>query len=161
MDIKPVDTGSFMHEVIDAFFKKENVENIKDIQEEDIKKNVDKIVEEKMNLPKNYIFNATAKYRILVQRLKKVIFMSLKYIVQSLKDSEFNVLETELEFGDNRYLLIEMNLDNGKRVSITGKIDRVDIAKTNDGKYIRIIDYKSSAKDIELNKVVSGLQLQL
>lgn len=159
MDIKPVDTGSFMHEVIDAFFK--NVENIKDIQEEDIKKNVDKIVEEKMNLPKNYIFNATAKYRILVQRLKKVIFMSLKYIVQSLKDSEFNVLETELEFGDNKYPPIEMNLDNGKRVSITGKIDRVDIAKTNDGKYIRIIDYKSSAKDIELNKVVSGLQLQL
>ena len=72
-----------MHEVIDAFFK--NVENIKDIQEEDIKKNVDKIVEEKMNLPKNYIFNATAKYRILVQRLKKVIFMSLKYIVQKLE----------------------------------------------------------------------------
>lgn len=31
----------------------------------------------------------------------------------------------------------------------------------NDGKYIRIIDYKSSAKNIELNQVVAGLQIQL
>ena len=30
-----------------------------------------------------------------------------------------------------------------------------------DGKYIRIIDYKSSTKDIDLNKFVAGLQLQL
>lgn len=29
------------------------------------------------------------------------------------------------------------------------------------GKYIRIIDYKSSAKNIELNQVVAGLQIQL
>ena len=29
------------------------------------------------------------------------------------------------------------------------------------GKYIRIIDYKSSVKDLDVNKIVNGLQLQL
>ena len=54
-----------------------------------------------------------------------------------------------------------MKLDNGKTVSIIGKIDRIDIAKMPDGKFIRIIDYKSSTKDIDLNKFIAGLQLQL
>ena len=159
MDIKPVDTGSFMHEVIDTFFKK--VDDIKNITEEDMKKVIDEIIEEELSLKKNYIFAATAKYRTLVRRLKKVIYLSMKYIVQSLKLSDFDVLQSELEFGNNNYPAIEMTLEDGRRVSITGKVDRIDIAKAPNGKYMRIIDYKSSTKDIELNKVIAGLQLQL
>ena len=52
-------------------------------------------------------------------------------------------------------------MENGKQIEIIGKIDRVDIAKTEDGKYIRIIDYKSSIKDIDFSEVYGGLQLQL
>ena len=159
MDIKPVDTGSFMHEVIDSFFKR--VKDVKNITEEEMKKVIDEIIEEELSLKKNYIFTATAKYRTLVKRLKKVIYLSMKYIVQSLKLSSFDVLQSELEFGNNNYPPIEMTLDDGRKVSITGKVDRIDIAKAPNGKYMRIIDYKSSTKDIELNKVIAGLQLQL
>lgn len=159
MNIKPVDTGSFMHDVIDTFFKE--VENVKSISDEELKDKLDKIVEQKLEIPRNYIFRLTAKYRNLVRRLKKVIFLSMKYIIQSLKNSNFDVLKTELEFGNMDYPPIELQLDDVRKVTITGKIDRVDIAKDESGKYIRIIDYKSSTKDIELNKVISGLQLQL
>ena len=72
------------------------------------------------------------------------------------------MLGTELEFDDKgKYKTIKLQLENGKNVEITGKIDRVDTAQNEDGKYLRIIDYKSSIKNIDLNEVYAGLQIQL
>jgi ATP-dependent helicase/nuclease subunit B len=86
----------------------------------------------------------------------------MKYILESLKYSDFEVLGNEVEFKEGKeYSPIIIDLENGKKVEITGKIDRIDIAKTVEDKYIRIIDYKSSVKNIELNSVYAGLQLQL
>ena len=48
-----------------------------------------------------------------------------------------------------------------ENVEITGKIDRIDVAESKDGKYIRVIDYKSSNKNIDLNELSSGTQIQL
>ena len=162
--VESVDTGSFMHDVIDNFFGiiEERGISIKQITDEELEKIVSEIVEDKLKLNRNYIFTTTAKYAILAQRLKKVVTMSVKYIVQSIKQSEFEVFGHEVEFGGKgQYKPITVTTDDGKRVEIIGKIDRVDILKNPDGTYVRIIDYKSSVKNIDLNQVASGLQLQL
>lgn len=157
LTVNQLDTGSFMHNVIDEFFKR--VEDIKSVKEDNIQKIVDEIIEDNLGIYNKFIM--TAKYRTLVRRLKKVIYASLNYIVQSIKNSSFNVLGTEVCFGKGENSPIEITLDDGRKVLVEGKIDRVDIAKMPDGNYIRIIDYKSSTKDIDLNKVIAGLQLQL
>ena len=164
LKVKSFDTGTFMHEVIDEVFEiiKEERIKLEDITEDKISEIVDKIIDEELLQNKNYIFTSTAKYRVLVIRLKKIIKKALKYIIQSLISSEFNVLGTELEFDDKgKYKTIKLQLENGKNVEITGKIDRVDTAQNEDGKYLRIIDYKSSIKNIDLNEVYAGLQIQL
>ena len=163
-NVEAVDTGSFMHDVIDNFFgiiEERNI-NLKEITDEELEKIVAEIVSEKLKLDRNYIFTTTSKYKVLSNRLQKVVTMSVKYIVQSLKQSEFEVFGHELEFGgDGQYKPITVITEDGKKVEITGKIDRVDIMKNSDGTYVRIIDYKSSVKNIDLNQVFYGLQLQL
>ncbi len=75
--------------------------------------------------------------------------------------SDFNVEGTEIEFdkkGKYKPIILELEW---KRVEIKGKIDRIDTATSDDGKYLRIIDYKSSSKNIDLNEVYAGLQIQL
>lgn len=163
-NVEAVDTGSFMHDVIDNFFGviEERKINLKEITDEELEKIVAEIVSEKLKLNRNYIFTTTEKYKVLSNRLQKVVTMSVKYIVQSLKQSEFEVFGHELEFGeDGQYKPITVITEEGKKVEITGKIDRVDIMKNPDGTYVRIIDYKSSVKNIDLNQVFYGLQLQL
>ena len=146
--IKPIDTGTFMHDIIDTFF--ENVDDVKNITEEKIEKDVNDIINQKLNLSKNYIFTSNPRFIVLTNRLKKVIIQSIKYIVFQIQNSDFEILGNEIEF--------KRKIDN---VEIIGKIDRLDVAKTEKGQYIRIIDYKSSDKNIDLNELISGTQIQL
>ena len=162
--IQSIDTGTFMHDVIDSFFKiiKEEKINVKEITDEKLNKIIDNIIDEKLALSKNYIFISTEKYKILTMRLKKVIKKSMKYIIESLKLSKFDIYETELEFKENtKYKPLKIILEDGKKAEVIGKIDRIDLYKNEDGKYIRIIDYKSSVKSLDLNEVIGGVQIQL
>ena len=164
LKIQTLNTGTFIHEVIDEFFNevKENNLVLEKITEDELSEIINKIVDEKLKQAKNYVFVSTAKYRALVMRLKKIIKKALKYIIETIVQSRFQVLGTEVEFSENgRYKPIRLTLENGKRIEIIGKIDRIDTAKGEDGKYLRIIDYKSSAKNIDLNEVYAGLQIQL
>ena len=165
LKIQNFDTGSFMHEIIDLFFNQVKEENIQLTEllgeEEKIRKIVNQIVETKLDYGK-YRFTATVKYKILIQRLERMVTKALKYIVESLVYSDFNVEGTEVEFDNGKeYKPIEITLGTGKRIEIRGKIDRVDIARTSDGNYLRIIDYKSSARNVDLNEVYAGISIQL
>lgn len=164
LKIQSFNTGSFMHETIDEFFEYVREEQIllTQIEEDKIKEIVSQIIDKNLNLSKNYIFTATAKYKVLVKRLKRIVSKALKYIIETLIYSDFDIEGTEIEFNKKgKYPPIVLELDNGKKVEITGKIDRIDTADSDDGKYLRIIDYKSSSKNIDLNEVYAGLQIQL
>lgn len=131
LKIHTFETGSFMHETIDEFFVqvREQKLPLAEIEEEQIYQMVCKIIDENLNLSKNFIFQATAKYKALVKRLKKIVSKALKYIIQTLIYSDFSIEGTEIEFGKNgKYKPITLELDDGKRVEITGKIDRIDTA---------------------------------
>ena len=162
-NIESVDTGNFMHEVIDMFFKKidEEGKNVKEISDDEIFEIISKIINELLDTSKYYKFTSTAKYRLLTRRLKKVIYATICYIVYSLKCSDFSVLGHELEFSNNgKYKKLELDVDN-KKVRITGKIDRVDVGTCGEKQYVRIIDYKSSRRKVDMTQVENGLQIQL
>ncbi len=164
LKLERVDTGTLMHDVIDDFFEvlKEKNVSVKDLKDEEIEKLLDEIINNRLSLRQNYIFSSIPKYVVLTKRLKKVITKAIKYIINTLKYSDFNVLGTEIEFGKNKeFDPIKIELEDGKSVEIIGKIDRIDIAENQKGRYVRIIDYKSSVKNIDLNEVMAGIQIQL
>lgn len=164
LKIETVDTGSFMHEVIDEFFEIVNMKelSLKEITNMQMVSMIDEIIQDRLKLNKNYIFRSTPKYQLLTKKLRNLMIKSMKYIIDTLIYSDYEMIGNEVEFkkgGD--YPPITVQLDDGKRVELTGKIDRIDLAKTKKGNYIRVIDYKSSVKNIDLNEVMLGIQIQL
>ena len=162
--IRSLDTGNFMHEVIDEVFSKieTNQLDVKTISKEELNKIIEEIINQKLGMSKNYIFTSSPKFIVLTKRLKKVVNESIQYIIEQLKNSKFELYGHELEFNEKSELKpMKIDLENGNQVTVTGKIDRIDIAKTENNTYVRIIDYKSSVKDINLNQVVAGIQIQL
>ena len=56
---------------------------------------------------------------------------------------------------------INMALEDDMRMELKGIIDRVDLQETEDAVYVKVVDYKSGAKDIDFVKMYEGKQLQL
>ena len=159
-----LDIGTFMHDILDKFSKylQDNNLSFRIISKEDIEKISLSIVDDILKDFKYSIFTSNNKLKFLSKKLKRVVGRILWVISLHIRNSDFDVLESEAKFGEGeKYPAIEIELTNGNKLCLNGKIDRIDIAKTEDGNYIRIIDYKSSGKEIKLSNVYYGLQLQL
>lgn len=96
LQMASIDTGSFMHEVIDAFFRKidERNKSLSELPDDEIEKITMCIIEELLEMSKYYTFSSTAKFRLLTRRLKKVVLKAIDYIVYSIRNSDFEVLRS-------------------------------------------------------------------
>lgn len=56
---------------------------------------------------------------------------------------------------------MEIPLKRNRKMQLRGRIDRVDAANINGNMFVRIVDYKSSKKGIDLNEVYHGISLQM
>ena len=163
-----LDTGSFMHEVVEKFSKFIVAKNIawqdivldekkKELAIKTINEIVDKLFEEE------YIkYLTSAKYVVIKAKMKKAMQRTIFAIADSFNHSEFRPLGYEVEFENGAlFAPIEVELDNGKTLLLRGKIDRIDSLNIEDNTYLRIVDYKSSEKNLKLSDIKSGISLQL
>lgn len=58
---------------------------------------------------------------------------------------------------------LSITLDDGTVINIYGRVDRVDlfVSPNNKESYVRIIDYKSSAKEFDAYKAMRGINIQM
>ena len=83
-------------------------------------------------------------------------------LTRSAANSDFKVLGTEMEFGTPQGMPpVILSLPDGSRVALQGKIDRLDRYRGPDGDYLRVLDLKSSAKQLDPARMDRGEQLQL
>jgi ATP-dependent helicase/nuclease subunit B len=54
-----------------------------------------------------------------------------------------------------------LNLPGEIAMRLNGKIDRIDVKKTEEGVWYRVVDYKSGNTKLDFNRVYDGIQLQL
>jgi len=166
--LSKLDLGSIMHKVLEDYSKfliandvgfEDIIDNEKLIRKskEQILKSIDYIFE---NMYVKY--SSSARFAYLKNKLNKGMFNVIMGIARSFRQSEFRPLGFEIEFDNNKlFAPIEVNLDNGTKMLLRGKIDRVDMAKINENIYLRVVDYKSSSKDLKLSDVKEGVSLQL
>ncbi len=77
-------------------------------------------------------------------------------------NSDFIPVGTEVEFGsDSGAPPLVLTLSDGARVALRGKIDRLDRYDGPDGPWLRVLDLKSSEKELNPAKMARGEQLQL
>ncbi|MDE7230446.1 MAG: PD-(D/E)XK nuclease family protein, partial [Oscillospiraceae bacterium] len=56
---------------------------------------------------------------------------------------------------------LRIPLNNGRTLTVSGRIDRVDMFTENDVTYVRAVDYKSSVHSFDINNAKSGINIQM
>ncbi len=97
-------------------------------------------------------------------RLRKLALTMLADILTELQVSLFTPARFEQIIGmpgENGLPALTLTLENGSTVTLSGKIDRVDLYKSDERVYVRVVDYKSSKHTFSLDEVRSGMDIQL
>lgn len=158
------DLGTLFHGILELFSKNLEQEKLfwrnltKKETEERIEKAVDLIVPE----IGSEILLSTSSYQYLIRRLKRISKRAVWTLTEHIKKGSFEPLGFEIGFGEKEKLPpIVIDLSNGEKMILDGKIDRVDVWSNEGKKYVKIIDYKSGNKDFNLQDIYYGMQLQL
>lgn len=100
-------------------------------------------------------------------RLRDMSFVMSRGVLDEFDNSDFRILAFEKNIssrGADSLKPIELKineLDNSPTVSLGGKVDRIDFYDGSDGKYVRVVDYKSGTHKYSYDKLSTGEDLQL
>lgn len=111
----------------------------------------------------NEILLSSQRHHYIMRKLEQIITRTSLVLSDHAKASGFSPIGLELGFGRNAALPpLGIHLKNGRKMELAGRIDRIDQAKGDDNHlFLRVIDYKSSEKDVNLTDVYYGLSLQM
>jgi len=163
LDIK--EQGSFQHDVLAMFHEQLLRENKRwrDITPQEARERIATVATALGVTYHDGLLRASEQTRFLL----RVMTESLQDFIETLvgwmrRQYQFDPVAVELAFGDPRQSSRwEMDLGDGHRLALQGRIDRVDIGGSGDKRRVVVVDYKSGQRRLDPVLLANGLQLQL
>lgn len=154
-EIEALDTGNLLHLLMERVFSETAAQGVdlRTISEEAADKIVDNALRELLPAVNQGIFGSSAQYQNLGRKMGNIGKSSLKNLVHQLKEGLFQFERSEAMFDKIPV--------KGQSVYLKGYIDRIDVYRSTEKGFFKIIDYKSGSRDLKLTDIYYGLSLQL
>ena len=111
---------------------------------------------------RRYLPEDTARMRYLLTRLGRSMAGLLCYLRDEQAQSSFAPAACELKIGRGGVRPQVYRLPGGRLVRLVGTVDRADEWVEPDGtRWVRVVDYKTGAKTLDLREVYCGLDCQM
>ncbi|WP_077623098.1 helicase-exonuclease AddAB subunit AddB [Sediminibacillus massiliensis] len=158
------DIGQLFHEALKKITDWVQTEgrNFADLQKQETNQYAQRAVSSLAPVLQHQILHSSNRYKYIQQKLQEIIARAAYVLSEQARQSDFSPIGLELGFGPGQQLPpITIDLPNGYELVLRGRIDRVDRAINQEHLFLRIIDYKSSSKGLNLSEVYYGLALQM
>jgi ATP-dependent helicase/nuclease subunit B len=159
--------GSFQHEILARFHQQLRSEDKRwrDISPSEARDRIGRIATDLISTYREGLFQATEQSQFAAASLKLALQQFIETVVGWMGQYQFDPWAVELAFGIEEKPLPawEIDLGEGHRLSFRGKIDRIDLwpVPGTDEAHCIVIDYKSSARRLDVILMAHGVQLQL
>ena len=159
--------GNFQHDVLAMFHQtlREQNKRWRDVTPGEARAFVGRIAASLLASFRQGLLQADDRARFTAQVLTESLQDFVEVLVSWMREQyQFDPIDVELPFGvDDVNTAWRLELANGKRLEIYGRIDRVDVFhdRNGDRALCVVVDYKSSHKQLDGLLMQNGLQLQL
>ena len=160
--------GSFQHDVLRIFHERLAAEGRRwrDLTPPEARERIRAIAVELTENFRGGLLQDTAQARFEARAMTGSLQDFIEVVVTWLREqNEFDPAAAELDFGggEARAPALELDLGDGHRLALQGRIDRVDLWREpgNDTALALVMDYKSGGKRLDAVLVEHGVQLQL
>lgn len=161
---KKADIGSFSHMALEAFVREVGARGLDwaAITREEAEAMLDAIFPDCLRRYQDGLLCATPRARALSVFWTDAVRETAWALCRFFAAGDFRPVGTELRFGqDDALPPLTLRLPDGE-AELSGVIDRVDAAQTEDGKrLLRVVDYKTGSRAFNYGDVADGLLLQL
>ncbi len=147
------DIGTIFHNAIDHFSKRLDTGEYTwhtipdDVREQWAVESVAYAVEQY----ESSVLRSSARNEYMIKRMERITVRTLWALCNQIKQGAFEPWGYEKQFNHAPDVML----------SLTGRIDRLDIYEEGNKVYVRVIDYKSGNTYFDLSSVYYGLQQQL
>lgn len=156
--------GTVQHDALYDYFTelKDKGVDFEEITQEECFNKISEYVEEEAKKNSELLYESSAYFRYIVMRMKGIASRTAWEVVKFYKSSSFRPYGFEIKIGqDGEIPAVNILDDNGEKIAgIKGFIDRADMAKVGERTLINVIDYKSSAKDLDIKLTEDGITIQ-
>ncbi len=158
--IDSLEYGTFMHYLLEEFFKNHKNDDFSSISESVIEAEVASLLEHYIDKHLGGKEDKSKRFLYLYYRIKRTAVRIILRLVEEFSQSKFRPSDFELNIGDD-IPCYNLKVNDEISVKIRGSVDRVDIMEDGDKKYIRVVDYKTGTKKYNLSDVLYGINLQM
>lgn len=154
--------GNLIHFVFEKILKKFSVDELLKFSKKELLAEVKRILNSYINENLGGWTDKTERFKYLFDRTSNAMIPLILHMTRELSQSDFKPVAFELELsGKHGAKPLELKLSDGKSITVGGKIDRVDVMQRGEKKYVRVVDYKTGAKEFTLTDILYGLNLQM
>lgn len=150
------DLGSFYHMILQKFCQSiaAGTSGLADFSDEEAQTLLKELVYSEGVVYGDSILHSSAKNEYMLEKIYSVLLRTVKTIRMQFKSGSFESEAFEKSFYE------KIPIGSESEMELTGTVDRIDLFKKDEKIYVKIVDYKSSEKDIELDELLYGLQIQ-
>ncbi len=161
-EFNPIESGSLIHLVLEQMVKKYGGGGLASLDQQAMRQEISRIIRGYLTERIADLDGMPARFQYLFQRLVNTLVRLLERLGEEFAQSEFQPAAFELPIrADAQNKPLELYAPDGSRILVEGIVDRVDLLKKNGTQYIRVVDYKSGAKEFRLSDVYYGLNMQM
>lgn len=159
LDVRPLDDGNVLHTILEE--AGEYLQAMIELPQEQIEERMNRLMDEKSQDFARY--QASSRYQYYWSKLKKTAVRAIRILQEQIVRGEFRPEAFEWKFGGGTAdaPALTIPLQNGRRLHLMGKIDRIDILNEEEEQYVRILDYKTGNTGWNVWDIHDGLKLQL